>query len=63
MKKFLIPVVAAMLLSSGPAFAMLTLKSCNMVNTTQGVKWLGVYCDSQRNCVQQLFNEYCPYMI
>lgn len=63
MKKFCVPVILATLLASGPAFAFLTLKSCNMVNTTQGVRWLGTYCDSQRNCVQQLFTEYCPYMI
>ena len=63
MKKFYVPVILAALLASGPAFAMMTLKSCSMVNTMNGVRWLGVYCDSQRNCVQQLFTEYCPYMI
>ena len=63
MKKFVIPVMLSALLMSGPAMAFMTLKSCNMVNTMNGVRWLGVYCDAQRNCVQQLFNEYCPYMI
>jgi len=56
-------VIAAIMLASSPAFAMLTLKSCTMVNTMNGVRWLGVYCDSQRNCVQQMFRDYCPYMI
>jgi hypothetical protein len=51
------------MLMSGHAMAFMTLKSCKMVNTMQGVRWLGLYCDSQRNCVQQLFAEYCPYMI
>jgi hypothetical protein len=63
MKKFIIPVALCAMLMSGPAMAFMTLKSCSMVNTMNGVRWLGVYCDAQRNCVQQLFNEYCPYMI
>ena len=57
MKKFYIPVIMAAVLASGPAFAFMSLKSCNMVNTLKGVRWLGVYCDSQRNCVQQLCRE------
>ena len=63
MRKLLVPLILSALFISGPAHAFMTLRSCNMVNTMNGVKWLGVYCDSQRNCVQQLFNEYCPYMI
>lgn len=61
MKKMIVVVLAAACLS-GPALAVMTLKSCRMVSTMSGVKWLGVYCDSAGTCVQQLFDNYCPYM-
>ena len=63
MKKFFVPLILSALFISGPAHAFMTLKSCKMVNTMNGVRWLGVYCDSQNNCVQQLSVDYCPYMI
>lgn len=62
MKKVFVVMLAAAFLS-GPAMAYMTLKSCQMISTSSGVKWLGRYCDAAGNCVQQLSDSYCPYVL
>ena len=60
MKKIL---VIAAILASGPALSFMSLKSCNVISTTSGTKWMGTYCDMQGNCLKMLFDSYCPPML
>jgi hypothetical protein len=65
----LIQLVAGMfilgaILTSLPAFARAgTLVSCDMINTREGVRYVGTYCADYRcsYTYTRVFTSYCPY--
>jgi hypothetical protein len=61
MKKLIL--IAAMAAAASPVFAFMTLKSCTMVNTMSGARWLGTYCNTSGECVKVMFSSYCPYSL
>lgn len=56
-------VLAIAITALSPAWAYMSLRSCVMINTLQGVRWVGTYCDAQGTCVKAVFTEYCPVML
>jgi hypothetical protein len=61
MKKLVL--VLALAAVASPVFAFMTLKSCTMVNTMSGARWLGTYCNASGECVKVMFSNYCPYSL
>ncbi len=62
MKKLVLVLALAAAASPVLAFSM-TLKSCTMVNTMSGARWLGTYCNASGECVKVMFSSYCPYSL
>ena len=61
MKKFVL--VLALAAAASPALALMNLKSCTMVSTMSGTRWLGTYCNFGGECVKVMFSSYCPYSL
>lgn len=57
-------IIAALItVSAGPALAFMSLKSCNITPTMNGLKYMGEYCNMQGQCITVLFDHYCPPML
>lgn len=51
------------LAAASPALAFMSLRSCNIINTMGGIKYMGTYCDVRGDCIKMLFDSYCPPML
>lgn len=65
-RRLMLKIITAALVAlaaASPALAFMSLRSCNLINTMNGVKYVGTYCDVRGDCIKMLFDSYCPPML
>lgn len=59
MKKLILAL--SLVASAAPVLAYTyTLRSCTLISTMNGIRYLGTYCNAMGECIKQVTVEYCP---